>query len=107
MTPRALHRKKPAVVLGTAYALFPRPSGAPEVVRVEILERYDALSGAMVREEWDRKIIHVLPFDRLASEKTLAAKTARLTAPGPDRPEHNVAGMTDAGAVTQPETATA
>ncbi|OAM87684.1 hypothetical protein OH491_21855 [Termitidicoccus mucosus] len=107
MTPRAPHREKPAVVLGKAYALFPQPSGAPKVVRVEILERYDVLSGAMVREEWNKKIIHVLPFDRLASEKTLAAKTAILTAPNPDRSEHNVAGMTDTGALTQPETATA
>jgi hypothetical protein len=42
-----------------------------------------------------------------AERATMAAKTAHLTAPGPDRSNLNVAGKTDSGALTQPETATA
>jgi hypothetical protein len=69
--------------LARGYALFERPGGALEVVRVEVLERYDAMSAAMVREEMCRRRMHVLPYTHLASEKTLAAKSALLSAAAP------------------------
>ncbi|MDR2675370.1 MAG: hypothetical protein LBC18_11050, partial [Opitutaceae bacterium] len=66
---------------GTAGArLRAFPGGGRRAARGEgaVIERYDALEAAMVREESNRNRIHVLSYARLASEKTPAGKTRAL-----------------------------
>lgn len=107
----AAHRKTPP----RAYALLgtPHTGTPPRVVRVSVIEIYEWMQCAAVHEinfdgtdKWARDAAHILPLSCVASDKTLAAKTAAFTAAPESRPPLSVAGMTDSGAANpQPQTA--
>ncbi len=81
------------------FALFDR-AGQVEVRTVNVTFACDVLHWAAVTEVFSG-ISHVLELDRVASERTLAAKkeafAKTLSTPADERPNHTVPVMTPAG----------